>query len=75
MAYPSSHSSEPQDFTPASEALPPHQIEDTRKIARHGTFLVVQWLRLYAATAVGLDLIPGQGSKILLATWLSQKEK
>ena len=75
MAYLSSHSSEPEDFTPANEALPSHQIEDTRKIARHGTFMVIQRLRLYAAIAVGLGLIPGQGSKILLATWLSQKEK
>ena len=75
MAYLSSHSSEPEDFTPASEALPPHQIEDTRKLACHGTFLVVQQLRLYAAPAVGLDLMPGQGNKILLATWLGQKEK
>ena len=37
--------------------------------------MVIQQLRLYAAIAVGLGLIPGQGSKILLATWLSQKEK
>ena len=74
MAYLSSHSSEPEDFTPASEALPPHQIEDTRKIACHGTFLVVQWLRLYAATAVGLDLTPGQGSKICLLHGSAKKK-
>ena len=29
-----------------------------------GTSLVVQWLRLYAPTAVGAGLIPGQGAKI-----------
>ena len=31
---------------------------------KSGTSLVVQWLRLYASTAVGMDLIPGQGAKI-----------
>ena len=32
-------------------------------------FLAVQWLRLGAFTAVGLDSIPGWGTKILQATW------
>ena len=29
-----------------------------------GTFLVVQWLRLCSLNAVGLSLIPGQGTRI-----------
>ena len=39
-----------------------------------GTSLVVQWLGLYASTAVGTDLIPHQGTKILQATWHGQKK-
>ena len=36
-----------------------------------GTSLAVQWLRLCASTAVGAGSIPGQGTKILQATWRS----
>ena len=39
-----------------------------------GTSLAVQWLGLGSFTPVGLDLIPGQGTKILQAAWCSQKE-
>ena len=34
-----------------------------------GTSLAVQWLGLGSFTPVGLDLIPGQGTKIPYATW------
>ena len=37
-----------------------------------GSSLVVQWLALTAFTARTLDSIPGQGTKILQATWCSQ---
>ena len=37
--------------------------------------LAVQWLRLHAATAGGMGLIPGQGTKILYVLWCSQKKK
>ena len=30
---------------------------------------MVQWLRLHASTAGGMDSIPGQGTKILYASW------
>ena len=33
------------------------------------TFLVVQWLRFHASNAEGSGLIPGQGTKMLHATW------
>ena len=36
-------------------------------------FLVVQWLRLCAANAVGRGSIPGWGTKILHAAWQSPK--
>ena len=39
------------------------------------TSLVVQWLRLCASTTGGLGSIPGQGTKILHATWCNQKIK
>ena len=41
-----------------------------------GTYLVIQWLRLHASTAVGAGSIPGQGTKIrfLHAVWHSQKK-
>ena len=39
-----------------------------------GTSLVVQWLGLYASTARGTGLIPGQGTKIPQATWHGQKK-
>ena len=39
-----------------------------------GTSLVVQWLRLHAPSAGGTDSIPGQGTKILHATWRGQKK-
>ena len=35
----------------------------------HGDSLVVRWLVLSAVTAGVQDLIPGQGTKILQATW------
>ena len=38
-------------------------------------FLAVQWLGLSAFTAMGLGLIPGQGTKIPQAVWCSQKKK
>ena len=37
------------------------------------TSLVVQWLRLQASTAGGMDSIPDHGTKIPHAKWLSQK--
>ena len=36
---------------------------------------MVQWLRLYASTAGGVGLVPGQGTKIPYAMQLSQKKK
>ena len=39
------------------------------------TSLAVQWLRLCASTAGGAGSIPGQGSKILHASWCSQKKR
>ena len=39
-----------------------------------GTSLAVQWLRLCASTAGGMDLIPGSGSKFPRATeWPKNK--
>ena len=38
------------------------------------TSLVVQWLGLYASTARGTGLIPGQGTKIPQATWHGQSK-
>ena len=43
-------------------------------IVQGGTSVVVQWLRLYASTAEGLGLIPGQGIKIPNAVWRGQKK-
>ena len=40
-----------------------------------GSFLVVQWLRLDAFTAMDPRLIPGQGTKIPQAVWHDQKIK
>ena len=37
-----------------------------------GISLVVQWLRIQASTAGGMDLLPGWGTKIVHATWCSQ---
>ena len=34
---------------------------------------MVQWLGLHASTAEGPGSVPGWGTKILHATWLSQK--
>ena len=45
------------------------------KASGRGTFLAVQWLRLRASNAGGVGSIPGQGTKILLATWHSQKKE
>ena len=36
---------------------------------------MVQWLRLLALTAEGLELIPCQGTKVPQATWHSQTSK
>ena len=40
-----------------------------------GIPLTVQWLGLCASTAGGRGLIPGQGTKILHATWLTQNKQ
>ena len=40
-----------------------------------GTSLAVQWLRLFASTAQGMGLIPGQRTKIPHATKCGQKKK
>ena len=40
-----------------------------------GNSLVVQWLGLWALTAKGLGLIPGQGTKIPQALWHGKKKK
>ena len=40
-----------------------------------GTFLAVQWLRLWASTAVGEGSVSGQGTKIPYTTWCVQKKK
>ena len=40
-----------------------------------GISLEVQWLGLHASNAGGMDLIPGQGTKILCATRYSQEKK
>ena len=45
------------------------------KKQKQGTFLVVQWLRLYAPTAEGMGSILGQGTKVLHATWYRQKKQ
>ena len=39
------------------------------------TSLAVQWLRLRASNAGGVDLIPGWGTKTPHAVWCSQKMK
>ena len=39
------------------------------------TSLAVQWFRLCASTAGDVGSIPGLGTKILYATWHSQKKK
>ena len=38
-----------------------------------GTSLVVQWFGFHTATVGDIGSIPGQGTKILHATWHSQK--
>ena len=40
----------------------------------YGTSLAVQWSRLRASTAGGMDSIPGQGTKILHDAWCSQNK-
>ena len=40
-----------------------------------GTFLVIQWLKIHASTAVGTGSIPGWGTKIQHALWCGQKIK
>ena len=40
-----------------------------------GTSLAVPWSRLCISTAEDMGSIPGRGSRILHATWGSQKEK
>ena len=45
------------------------------KHAYQGNSLAVQWLRFRASTAGNTGLNPGQGTKILQATWHGQKHK
>ena len=45
------------------------------KNTTNGNSLAVQWLGLPAFTAEGLGSVPSQGTKILQATWHSQKQK
>ena len=55
------HGSEPEDFTPgrrAPEALPPHQIEDTRKIAHLYWTLI---LRVVCTSSHFIFLVPKEG--------------
>ena len=40
-----------------------------------GNSLAVQWLGLGTFTAKDSDLIPGQGTKLLQATWYGQIKK
>ena len=40
-----------------------------------GISLEVQWLGLHVSNAGSMDLIPGQGTKILCATRYSQEKK
>ena len=40
-----------------------------------GTSLPVQWLRLHASTAGGMDSIPDQGTKSPHGTWGNQEKK
>ena len=42
---------------------------------RGRTFLVVQWLRLWASNVRGVGLISERATKILDAEWCSQKKK
>ena len=39
------------------------------KIHYLGTYLEVQWLSIHASAVWGVGLIPGWGTKILLAPW------
>ena len=39
-----------------------------------GNSLAIQWLELHTVTAEGLNLIPGQGTKIPQALWHNQKQ-
>ena len=41
---------------------------------KYWSSLAVHWLRLHASTAGGVDLIPGQGTKILQAAGCGQKK-
>ena len=43
--------------------------------SKSGRSLVVQWLRLPAFNAEGVNLIPGQGTKIPHVAWCGQKKK
>ena len=45
------------------------------EVLRSGTSMAVQWLRLCTSIAGGVGLTPDQGTKILHATWYSQKFK
>ena len=51
------------------DSLPVTTWEDKRLLKKkcNGTSLLVQWLRLHAPTAGGIDSIPGWGTKILHA--------
>ena len=50
-------------------------LDNNQQCLVRGTCLLVQWLRLYAPTAVGAGLIPGQGAKIPHASQWVQKKK
>ena len=45
------------------------------KISVFGTFLAIQWLRLWTSTSGATGLIPGQGTKILHAMQCGKKER
>ena len=47
---------------------------DKDKTSKEENSLAVQWLGLWASTAGGLGLIPGQGTKIPQAAWHGQKK-
>lgn len=61
-----------QDVGPFSQMLPPWDLWLWCKKVLIGTSMAVQWLGLYASTAGGTGLIPGQGTKIL---WVRCKKK
>ena len=48
---------------------------NNKKKLTTGNSLAVHWLGLWASTAGGPGLIPGQGTKVLQATWRGRKKK